>query len=115
MDDLDLSGYIPPESELRKQVGIILTKLNPLGFNYKSIVNNILQKYLQYITNKGRVDKVKGIVECVEKPISQKEKTELLIKQEIKDKKLNHEFYYSPMEPSDFVCEQSSRVEKSYC
>lgn len=91
---------------MRKQVGIILRKLNPLQYDYKSTVNDILRKYLQHINNKGRVDKIKGIVDCVEKTISQKEKTELLIKREIEDKKLNNEFYYSPMEPPDFVCEQ---------
>lgn len=105
MDDLDLTGWIPRESELRKQVGIILTKLNPLEYGYKSTVDDILRKYLKHIQDKGRIDKINRIVECVEKPVEQKVKTELLIQREIVDKKLNNKFYYSPMEPPDFVCE----------
>lgn len=104
LDDLNLSGWTPPQSELRRQVAIILTKLNPLECDYKATVNDMLYKYLKYINDVRRLAKMKGIIECVEKPISQDHKTHLLIKREIDDKKLNHSFYYSPVEPPDYVC-----------
>lgn len=86
-----------------RQVAIVLGKLNPLECNYSGIVNDMLSKYLNYIHHKQRLAKVNRIIDVVDKPISQQEKTELLIQREFDDKKLNREFYYSPKEPQDFV------------
>lgn len=67
----------------------------------------MLYKYLKYINDKQRTAKINRIAECVDKPISQLQKTELLIQREIDDKILNRQFYYSPREPSDFVCPEN--------
>ncbi|XP_037034752.1 uncharacterized protein LOC119073410 isoform X2 [Bradysia coprophila] len=110
IEDLNLTkaNWTPPESELRRQVAIILKKIHPLENNYSSIIDDMLVKYLNYIHSKQKVAKVNRIVDCVNKPVSQQEKTEMLIRREINDKKLNREFYHSPMEPSDFteLCER---------
>ncbi|KAG4075282.1 hypothetical protein HA402_003073 [Bradysia odoriphaga] len=110
IEDLNLTNahWTPPESELRRQVAIILKKIHPLENNYSNIIDDMLSKYLNYIHQKQRAAKVNRIVDCVNKPVSQQEKTEMLIRREIDDKKLNREFYHSPMEPSDFteLCER---------
>lgn len=105
-DDLYLisQNFKPPESELRTQVGNILSRLNPVEENYVAIVEDMLYEYLKYINDKQRMAKMNRIVEIVEKPISQQEKTELLIQWEIEDKKLDREFYYSSTEPVEWVC-----------
>lgn len=99
------TNWTPPQSELRRQVAVILKKVHPLENNYSTIIDDMLCKYLNYIHAKQRLDKVNRIVDCVNKPVSQQDKTEMLIRREIDDKKLNGEFYHSPMEPSDFVCQ----------
>lgn len=105
IDDLDLtnSKWKPPESELRRQVGIILGKIHPLENEYSSIIDDMLCEYLHYIHSKQRSAKIKRIVDCVNKPLTQQEKTKLLIQREIDDKKLNRKFYYSTAEPAHFV------------
>lgn len=106
LDDLNLTNHnwTPPKSELRRQVAIILSKISPAEYNYSGIINYMLYKYLKYINDKQRTAKINRIADCVNKPISQQEKTELLIQREIDDKKLDRDFYYSPGEPRDFVC-----------
>ncbi len=105
VDDLDLinQNWTAPESELRRQVAKILRKLHPLETDYGTIINDMLCKYVSYIDSKQRIAKINRIVEVVDMPITQQEKTELLIRREIDDKKLNRKFYYSQMEPPDFV------------
>lgn len=107
LDDLNLTyhNWTPPESELRRQVAIILSKINPAEYNYSGTINYMLYKYLKYINDKRRTAKINRIADCVERPTSQLKKTELLVQREIDDKKLNRHFYYSPDEPSDFVCQ----------